>query len=487
MKARVLWRSLLRRLPVHSLFLKIFLWFWLAMTVAGMALVASDSGRVQQSRQSWRRMTGEAFSVYADSAADAHEDEQAWESKEYLADLEKRTGIRAWLLDGQGREVSGYAPQKRRAHWSQMQQLVARARRSGQTEFEPLGNVTLAAREATPLNGHHYVLAGELPAARFGLREAEPHIQALRLLTILLLSGVVCWGLGRYLTKPIVTLREATQQLAAGDLAARAGTALSGRRDELAGLSRDFDRMAERMQALLEEQERLMRAQRRLLGDVSHELRSPLTRVGIAVELAREHLAADDRDAVADTLNRIERESGRQAEMIDRLLALARLESGLVERGTDAVDVAALLRAVAADADYEARPHRRTVCVTHCDGCTTTGTPDLLRSALENVVRNAVLYTAKDSEVEVSLRHESDGMALIRVLDRGPGVPETELRDIFRPFHRAESARDRTRGGTGLGLTITARAVELHGGTIEANNAPQGGLVIEIRLPASAT
>lgn len=483
---------------MHSLFLKIFLCFWLAMTIAGAMLVASDTERMEQARQSWQRMTSDAFSVYADSTADAHEDEQKWEAKEYLADLEKRTGIRAWLFDEQNREVSGYAPQKRSAQArptaQRMLQLIARARRSGQTEFEAMGDVTLAARVATRLNGHNYVLAGELPATRFGLRDAESHLHGLRLLVILLASGLVCWGLSRYLTQPIVTLRDATQRLAEGDLAVRAGAKLGRRRDELADLSRDFDHMAERIETLLEAQNDLMRAQRRLLGDVSHELRSPLARATVALELARDHLKAGDETALANALNRIERETGRQGEMIDRLLIMARLESGLVERGTTPVDLAALLRAVVADADYEALPHHRAVRLTHCDNCSTTGTPELLRSALENVVRNAVRYTPEDTEVEVSLRKDEtdrtnpeigfdSSFTFIQVLDRGPGVPEAELKNILRPFHRAESARDRARGGAGLGLTIAARAVELHGGKIAVSNSSGGGLLVEIRLP----
>ncbi len=149
------------------------------------------------------------------------------------------------------------------------------------------------------------------------------------------------------------------------------------------------------------------------------------------------------------------------------------------------MDLAALLRAAAA-ADYEARPHRRAVRVTRCDACRTTGTPDLLRSALENVIRNAVRYTPENTEVEVSLATmDSPNFAAICVLDHGPGVPEKELKEILRPFHRAESARDRARGGTGLGLTIAARAIELHGGQIAASNAQRGGLLIEIRLPTT--
>lgn len=475
------------RLPLHSLFLKLFLWFWVAIMLVGVTLIVSGANSAEQTRARWERMTSDAFSVYADSAADAHEDDKKWETKEYLADLEKNTGIRAWLFDEKAREVSGYKVRERSARSAdisrRIRQLADRARQSGRTEFEPLGAVTLAAHWARPIEGKRYVLVGELPAARFGLLAAQPEVQITRLLAVFLAASAVCWGLGRYLTQPIVALRAATQRLAAGDLSARAGAALGRRHDELADLSRDFDRMAARIEGLLEAQTRLVRAQRRLLGDVSHELRSPLARVGVAIELARDHLEIDDKAALADTLSRIERETARQSEMIDRLLTMARLESGLVERGTSPIELAALLRAVAADADYEARPHRRAVRVAQCEPCTVLGTPDLVRSALENVIRNAARYTSEHSEVEISLRCASGEMARIRVLDQGPGVPEAQLKDIFRPFYRAESSRDRARGGAGLGLTIAARAIELHGGQIAASNAPGGGLLVEIELP----
>ncbi|MBW3637559.1 MAG: HAMP domain-containing protein [Armatimonadetes bacterium] len=473
-----------RRLPFHSLFTRIFLWFWVAIMLVGMALLVSESSSVEQKRARWQRMTADAFGVYANSAAEAHEDDQKWETREYLADLEQQTGIRAWLFDQRGREVSGYKASKRSADMARRIRLLAhRARQSQTTEFEPLGSVTLAAHAAQPIEGERYVLVGELPNARFGALAAEPHIQITRLLAVFFTASAVCWGLGRYLTRPIVALRGATQRLAAGDLRARAGASLGARHDELADLSRDFDAMAARIERLLEEQNLLVRAQRRLLGDVSHELRSPLARLGVAIELARDHLESDDKEAVAATLNRIERETARQGELIDRLLTLSRLESGLQKRGAASVDLAVLLQAVAADADFEARSHRRAVRVTLCEPCTLLGTPDLLRSALENVVRNAVRYTPENTEVEISLRCAPDETALIRVADQGRGVPETELEAIFRPFHRTSGARDRASGGAGLGLTIAARAVELHGGQIGASNAAGGGLVIEIRLP----
>jgi two-component system sensor histidine kinase CpxA len=356
---------------------------------------------------------------------------------------------------------------------------------------------------------------GELPVARFGPWEADLGVQALRLLAVLLVAGVVGWGLGRHLTQPIVVLREATRRMAAGDLSARPGASLGRRRDELADLSRDFDGMAERIETLMAEQNRLVQAQRRLLGDVSHELRSPLARLGVALELARDciHQApttsltagpmkgsnghAPSVSTLDDALNYIENEAARLSEIIDRLLTLARLESGVQDMELTPVDLTTMMHAVVADADFEARSTRRSVVITHCDNCTIRGTPELLRSAIENVLRNAVRYTPEDTKVEVALKAESNSehnheapasaqaapTASIIVRDYGPGVPENQLEDVFRPFYRVAGARDRKSGGDGLGLAITARAVRLHGGEVSAVNAPDGGLVVTICLP----
>ncbi|MDQ3812984.1 MAG: HAMP domain-containing protein, partial [Armatimonadota bacterium] len=213
-----------------SLFIKIFLWFWAAMTVAGVVLLALEAARMERLAQRWRSVTGDAFAFYALSVAKDHEDKETWASREFLADLESRTGIRAWLFDEQGREVSGHARAARKAHsrWmaEQMRRLIERARNSGQTEFEPAGGITLAAHVARAASGHRYALVGELPAPRYGPWQARPSVQALRLLAVLLTAGIVSWVLSRHLTAPIKTLHEATQRLAEGDLEARAGAGL---------------------------------------------------------------------------------------------------------------------------------------------------------------------------------------------------------------------------------------------------------------------
>jgi len=480
---------------VDSLFIRIFLWFWAAMTVAGVVLLALEATRTERLAQRWRSVTSDAFAFYALSIAKDHEDEETWASREFLTDLASRTGIRAWLFDEQGRELSGHARAARKAHsrsmTEQMRRLIERAGRSGQTEFEPVGGITLAANVARAASGHRYALVGELPAPRYGPWQARPTIQALRLLAVLLTAGAVSWVLSRHLTTPIKRLHEATQRLAEGDLQARAGVGMGGRHDELAELGRAFDRMAERIESLLHEQERLVGAQRNLLRDVSHELRSPLARLGVALELARDRVEGmqpmeqSSGTPLAEVHNRIEREVGRLSEMIDRLLMLARLESGVQVPEATPVDLAALLHLVATDADFEARPQRRVVSVTTCDDCITCGTRDLLRSALENVVRNALRHTPEDTAVEVSLRQD-DAWAVITVRDCGLGVPDAELSEIFRPFYRAGGGRDRGSGGAGLGLAITERAVQLHGGTVHARNAPGSGLIVEIRLPLAS-
>jgi len=172
--------------------------------------------------------------------------------------------------------------------------------------------------------------------------------------------------------------------------------------------------------------------------------------------------------------------------MIGQLLALSRSESGADVLAKVKVDLGALLQEITDDADFEARDRDCSVRVIRFEPSFTVGELELIRSAIENVVRNAVRYTSSGTQVEVSLTSEpvnGHRYAVVRVRDHGKGVPDAAIAEIFRPFYRVEDARDRKSGGTGLGLAIAARAVRLHDGTISAENAPDGGLIVEIRLP----
>lgn len=296
-----------------------------------------------------------------------------------------------------------------------------------------------------------------------------------RLLAVLLIGALFCYLLARYLVTPVVKLRDTTHELADGNLSARVSHSLIKRHDEIGYLGRDFNLMAGRIESMVE-------LQRRLLRDISHELRSPLTRLGVALELVRRRAGPE----AGPGLDRIARESESINGMIGQLLTLSRLESGTDRLNNVRVDLCALVQDVAGDADFEAQSRNRSVHVVTCEDCTMTGVAELLRSAIENVVRNAVHYTAEGTAVEIALRCEdveSKRYAVINVRDHGKGVPDEAIEEIFRPFYRVEDARDRQSGGTGLGLAIAARAVFSHGGTIKAANASGGGLVVEMSLP----
>ncbi len=292
-------------------------------------------------------------------------------------------------------------------------------------------------------------------------------------------SGLVCYLLARYLTAPVVRLRAATQRLAAGDLSARAGGLSVHRRDEMAQLVRDFDTMAERLEATVN-------AQARLLNDISHELRSPLARLNVASALAHQRAGVEAHSA----LERIDLESERLNELIGGLLTLARLDSGNDARQKSAIPLGEMIEGIAADADFEAQGRNCRVESVIKEDCVVTGSPTLLHSAIENVVRNAARYTQEGTSVQITLERglgSGGPEAVIRIVDSGPGVPEEELDKLFRPFYRIDDARGRKTGGVGLGLAITERAVRIHGGTVKASNRMQGGLQVEIRLPSAAS
>ena len=288
----------------------------------------------------------------------------------------------------------------------------------------------------------------------------------------LIVGGGICYLLAWRITAPVRRLRHAVQQLAAGDLTVRTGVSGSLRGDEISQLGGDFDRMAERIESLL-------LAQNQLVRDISHELRSPLARLQVALGLARRKAAKDAEQA----LDRIEQEAERLNNMIGELLTLSLLENGAALHHTEPVDLRELLDEVVQDADFEAAGNNCQVLLTAEAGLLVTGNRELIRRAIENVVRNGLRYTAEGTVVEVLLEQDHQNYAVIRVKDCGPGVPDAMLETIFQPFCRVEEARDRQSGGTGIGLAITARAVALHGGRVTAINRQEGGLEITIRLP----
>jgi two-component system sensor histidine kinase CpxA len=288
-----------------------------------------------------------------------------------------------------------------------------------------------------------------------------------RILIAGLVIGLVSLGLSSLLTKRIRKVRHAAQAMAEGNLDVRIHASGS---DEVAALARDFDQMADHLRDMLE-------SQRRLLSDVSHELRSPLARMRVALELAEQN--RDSETALA----RIAKESNELEQLITHVLSLARLESGNRHLNQKPIALDELVAQVVRDADFEAQTRKRMVqLTTHGEDFNIHADPVLIKSAIENVVRNAVHYTPEHSSVEVSLTADNQAYQ-IEVRDHGPGIPDDHIDNIFKPFIRASEARDRESGGYGLGLAITASAMKAHGGDSQARNASDGGLIVTLTLP----
>ena len=451
---------------MRSLFLKIFVSFWLALALSVvLAILVTLAMRPQRDSATWEALRAKALT----EAVQAYEQGGEPVVREYLEDLEQSHHVRAFLFDEQGNELS----QRPAPPWAER---IARGRamRRSPGFWAKWMPERFMRQSTTGASGRQFTLVIELPPGPrlfFG-----PHgVPGLGLLIAIVSSGVVSYVLARYLTAPVVRLRTATQQLAAGDLTARAEAPPKRRRDEIAELVRDFNGMAARL-------EDLVNAQNRLLNDVSHELRSPLARLNVALGLARQRTGPEAQGA----LERIEREAERLNELIGRLLAIARLESGEEAIQKSAVNLEEMLHEICKDADFEAQNRNCRVKCVIADACIVMGHAGLLHSAIENVVRNATRYTREGTEVEIRLEKAQDAKgpeAVVRVADSGPGVPEEALHKLFRPFYRLDDARNRQTGGVGLGLAITERTVRLHGGRVKAANRPQGGLIVEIRLP----
>jgi two-component system sensor histidine kinase CpxA len=450
---------------MKSLFLKIFLSFWVAQALfVVLAILVTLAFRPRMS--SWEAL----LATTLNDSVNAFEQRGQAGLREYLQNLENTQHVRAFLFNENMEEVS-----RRGAPEWVLRVAGGGPRTPHEGFFFPSPPPVLRDSRASSDGLHRYTLIlSPPPGPRLFLGPRGLPIPGLFIAVIS--SGFVCYLLAWFLTMPVVRLRAATRQLAAGDLTARAGAPNSRRRDEVAGLMRDFDAMAERL-------ENLVKAQSRLLNDISHELRSPLARLNVALGLARQRANPES----ATMLDRIELEAGRLNELIGRLLTLARMEDGEQRVPSRPVLLDEIVLSVAEDAEFEAQARR---CHVHSEipagSWGVRGDASLLHSAIENVVRNAIRYTREGSTVEIRLeKTDSAGgsEAVVRVTDCGDGVPSDALEKLFQPFYRLDDARGRQTGGVGLGLAITERAVRFHGGRVAATNRAEGGLMVEIHLP----
>jgi signal transduction histidine kinase len=450
---------------MHSLYWRIFLSFWLALALilVGTVTVAVNVALQRRSEKPWiqrEQLYTQAEQAFRDGGPDA--------LKAWLNSMRSHEAFdRTFVVDPSGwellhRALPGYI---RSPHDSPSRPDHTTA------PIAPLGGALVL---VGPRGATYHVIVGPLALRQrlFGDLE-QPGVPTATLAIALIVSGVICFLLARYLVAPIDRLRLVTRRLAAGDLNVSVSATVKARQDDVGLLAADLDSMAERLRNLLESKQQLLR-------DVSHELRSPLARMQIALSLARRTESGVERH-----LDRIACEADRLEQLIARTLRLARLERQGEGLERVPIEVAEVLEHIAADVVIEAEQQGCTVTLSCEPGLVLSADLELLRSAFENVIRNAIRYSPPGSNVEIAARRAPDGgHADVIVQDSGPGVPEKDLALIFEPFYRVGSARDRAGGGEGLGLAIAARAVALYGGAISARNQPGGGLAVCITLPS---
>jgi two-component system sensor histidine kinase CpxA len=456
---------------VGKLFLRVFLSFWIATVLLLMTLAAGIVLLRPDALASWRTVGQQGMIFVGSMAADRLETVGEAAGTSVLTQFTRKSQLPAWLYRVDGKPLCGQgAPAGQEA-------LVNRAVRSAGVEHTPLESDVLLARPVQSSTGELYVVVWRVPLLLpMSMVPVPARSFGVRLVLVIVVAGVVCWWLTRRFLLPLRRLQTAARSYSQGDLSLRvAGQPEFRHEDEFSELARDLDEMAARI-------DDLMRSQQRFLADISHELRSPLARLSLALELAKRKRG----DGVVEHV-RMEREIQRLDSLIQQLLTLGRLQGQDRSSTAQWVDVCGLVREVVEDADFEAQEAGKRVVIARDCPAVAEGNPEMLRGAIENVIRNAVRYAPASSEVAVALASDvRTGEISISVSDRGPGVPAAAIGRIFDPFFRVEEARDRDSGGAGLGLAIAQQAMRMHGGSAHAENLPEGGLRVTLALRSSA-
>jgi two-component system, OmpR family, sensor kinase len=452
---------------MHSLFLRIFMLFWIAMALivgGSIAITFTIAAREYEAPELQRRppVAIQASEVLAHGGIGAL---KSWldSNKNSIADRN------LFIVGPDGTDILG-----RRLSETATRRLEFFSR----DEFVNRRPNRAAPQIVGPDGSAYTVLLVPRRPSIFGALSL-PEISLAILCIALIVSALTSWWLAQHLSAPIRRIQEGARALASesldlrGSAGLRVSAGLEGRKDELAVLARDFDTMADQLRANRS-------AITQLLRDISHELRSPLARMRVALGLARQPPAD-----IARQLDRLEREIERLDSLISQVLKLARLHGTDAPFARETFELDEVIEEVVRDANFEGAVKNCRVRLEGAAKAALNGNRELLRSAIENVLRNAVRYSPPDANVDVSIARSDSGV-LILIRDRGPGVPESELERIFEPFYRVAESRDRDTGGEGIGLAITAQVMKAHGGSAKAANTPGGGFEVRLNLPASA-
>jgi two-component system sensor histidine kinase CpxA len=374
--------------------------------------------------------------------------------RDELLNIPRMTRSHIYVVDDASQELLGRD--------NALKQLVERRTVMDTVEFQDAGgsNYTIYTVNRTP------------PAT---LLAPGPQGTALRLVAAALISALISYFLARSLVMPLEELSKASRKIAAGDLATRVSKTMPSRHDEIGQLAKDFDIMTSRLQAM-------QQANQRLMQDVSHELRSPLARLSVALEIARKKGVGE----IGSEIDRITLESERLGTLVNDVLGLLRESSETIPRFDEDLDLSALMSDLVEVVNYEVPEGKPGISWQPTPPCAFHGDRELLWRAMENLLRNALRHTDPERGVLLDLIvSKRKSSVRLEVRDFGSGVPKGELEKIFEPFYRVQESRDRSSGGHGLGLSIAANAVHMHGGSIQASNAQDGGLVVSITLPLS--
>ena len=449
---------------MHRLFLKIFFWYWL--TAWGMIAIVLLGIRLTGMRQvSAPNMYATVAPILAAEAVKAYESGGAEAFARFSQGNDHERERQLFLLDGFNKDVLSRP-------LSEDGLRVAQAAKDGQLV---VFRGHIAAYKFVSSSGHPYILMLYLKSDLRQIADALLGGGLPFTLSLILLVTVLCLGLAYHIAWPIHSIQSTARRVAQGDLKARVPPSVSRRFDELAALAKDFDSMVNRLDSLIQ-------TQKKLLNSVSHELRSPLARINISLALLRKRFSRDS----DDLFQRLDRDVVRIDLLMGQLLTLSRLEARFSSAERQDVDFAQLVEEVAADANFEAEALGKSVTFQTSDSIILRNAdPDALRSACENIIRNAVRFTRQGSDVQIVLevdRSAPHPLALLSVRDHGPGVPEDSLEAIFEPFYRINGDVE-AMGGNGLGLAIASEAIRMHRGTIRAENLQPTGLEIIVLLP----
>ena len=457
------------RVRIGPLFAKVFLWFWLTVLALFAIFLASRLGtRLVPATD----IVASFAPRVADEAARAYESGGPQEFQQFAQELVGKSGVELYLIDGYGKDVLS------RAIPPDTLSLVRAARSDGRVLSRYGFRGHSSSYKFTSASGRPYVLLVRADFQMVKFLDATAGGGLPFLGVMLVIVTLFCFWLTHHIVAPIQGIQSAARKVAAGDLSVRAPVEVRERHDELAALAADFDVMVERMSAFV-------RSQKDLLSTVSHELRSPLTRLMMSLALLRKQSSPESEEL----LQRMERDVERVDTLMGQLLTLSRLETGLSSDERDTVDLSQLVQEVVADGVFEAQSGGKSVRLQAESGIVIENADQqALRSACENILRNAIRFTRRGSEVEVILKTEKTKLlpqAVLLIRDCGPGVPRESLQQIFQPFFRIKETNGNPRAskGTGLGLAIALEAIRQHRGTIAASNTKPIGLEVKITLP----